>query len=666
MKKYLIILLSIFFTEISFSQSKVLNLKKATKNSFVVNKSSKSDDILEVNTNLSSIIADIKSTKFGEYFILESDGLVKTFNLGKPNIPIFGKLIELPLEASVKFKIISYDEEIIDLATNGISQKLIPAQPSISKSQELDTFYYDEKTYNEDKYSNTEIMSFEEIGILRSSRLGRIIINPIQYNPVKNKLRILNNLKIEIEFIGSNQTKTLEMKRKYSSTLFNNIIDNSTINSNTLTKQLTSGKITYVIIADRMFESTLSPFITHKQNLGYNVIVGYTDNPSVGNTTTSIKSYLGNLYNNPSNGYNPPQYVLLVGDIDKIPSFTSKITDAYYKDHITDLYYFDYTNDNIPDVFYGRFSASNTTQLIPQIYKTLEYEQYAMPDPTYLNETVLVAGNDATHELKWGNGQVNYGSNEYFNSMNGISAHTYLQDEPIGGNYSNKIISNINNGVGIANYSAHCSASGWADPSFTISDISNLTNVHKYGLWIGNCCRSNRFSESECFGEAALRASNKGAIGYIGATDYTLWDEDFWWAVGYKTVTANPIYNKNHLGAFDRLFHTHGEATDDWYVTQGQIVVGGNLAVQESSSTYKLYYWEIYHLMGDPSIKIITSCKTTNISGVISTDKSYTDCKIEVTNTTIQNNANVILDANASTTINGTFEVKIGSTLEVK
>jgi len=196
----------------------------------------------------------------------------------------------------------------------------------------------------------------------------------------------------------------------------------------------------------------------------------------------------------------------------------------------------------------------------------------------------------------------------------------------------------------------------------------SLTNAHKYGLWVGNCCRSNRFSESECFGEAALRVSNKGAVGYIGATDYSYWDEDYWWAVGFKTVSANPSYNASHLGAFDRLFHTHIESTANWYSTQGQLVIGGNLAVQESTSSRKLYYWEIYHLMGDPSLEITNniSCKTTNVSGVISSDKTYKDCKIEVINTSIQNNANVILDAKESTTINGPFEVKIGSTLEIK
>jgi hypothetical protein len=62
-------------------------------------------------------------------------------------------------------------------------------------------------------------------------------------------------------------------------------------------------------------------------------------------------------------------------------------------------------------------------------------------------------------------------------------------------------------------------------------------------MWIGNCCQSNTFYENECFGEAALRKANGGAIGYIGGSNNTLWDEDYWWGVGVNsTVVAQPTY----------------------------------------------------------------------------------------------------------------------------
>ena len=97
-----------------------------------------------------------------------------------------------------------------------------------------------------------------------------------------------------------------------------------------------------------------------------------------------------------------------------------------------------------------------------------------------------------------------------------------------------------------------------------------------------------------CFGVALLRASGKGAVGYIGGSDETLWDEDFWWGVGYKTAVAEPTYNASCLGAYDRTFHDHGEHFGEWYSTMDQMVFAGDLAVTQSGSSNTLYYWEVY------------------------------------------------------------------------
>jgi hypothetical protein len=194
-------------------------------------------------------------------------------------------------------------------------------------------------------------------------------------------------------------------------------------------------------------------------------------------------------------------------------------------------------------------------------------------------------------------------ANNYVNSENGY-ANVYKHPHPCTSE-AEKIRAEIGTGVGLANYTAHCNASGWYNPPFNTSHIARMINTNKYGLMIGNCCESSKFDVLECFGEALLRAEGKGAVGYIGGSADTYWDEDYYWSIGFRnTITANPTYDPLFLGVYDRLFHTQGEIYNSWITTFGAIITAGNTAVQISTTdmSMKKYYWEIYNLMGDPSI----------------------------------------------------------------
>ena len=591
MKKVSLFLFMFLFSFITFAQKQAKVPLKANENSFeVVNKDALS---LTIKSSLAALYFAERDTKGGDFMLLEAVGLIKTFDVGNPNLPVSSNLIEVPQDAEVVITIVSYDEEIIELADYGITNYIIPAQHSMSKSDDpIDVpFVINEDVYNKDEFFGNEIAFYEESGMMRATRLGRIQISPIQYNPVTNQLRVLNNLVVEIKFVGANMEKTQALKTKYASPYFDNTLTGSVLNyNNMVTKELV--RIPHmVIVSDRMFEAQLAPYIEWKELKGFDVTVGYTDD--IGTTNTAIKAYLQGIYE----GDDPMEFVLFVGDIAQIPPFTNG--------HVTDLRHCEYDGggDNIPDVFYGRFSANNAAELQPQIDKTLMYEQYTMPDPSYLSEVFLVAGDDAGYEMVHGNGAIRY-AEIYCDPANGINDHTYLQ--PLNnGEVSDIIFDDMNAGLALANYTAHCSPSGWATPSFSTSDVNALTNDGKYGLWIGNCCSSVEFQLDECFGEAALRKANGGAIGDIGGSNSTQWDEDYWWGVGYGTPVANPNYEDFGLGAYDGVFHTLANETNDisqWYNAQGQINVSGNLAVEASTSGSKQYYWEIYHLMGDPTL----------------------------------------------------------------
>ncbi len=538
------------------------------------------------------------------YTVLEVENFIPNGKIGFPALPSYKQLIEIPMDAQVEVNIISYDEEIINLNESGFVNPIIPMQPSLRKDQDPNTvqFYKNVEAYSTDNFIASPLVEVQVSGIARFVQLARLVISPFQYNPATNTIKVYKNIQFSLHYKDADYAKTQDFKQKYFSPVFENQFKNVLNHSSDVLKdQITQYPISYLIISPRTFETTLQPFIQLKTRQGYKVTVGYTD--VIGTTTTAIKNYITTQYTNGTAQNPAPTYLLLIGDIAQIPSFSGTTGS-----HPTDTYYgtMNGSSDIIPDMYIGRMSATTTTQLQAILDKVLEYEQYQMPDPSYLQYALMIAGVDATNAPTYGNGQINYGTQYYINATNGITSYTYLygSGSPIISNSPQAapaIKQNISDGIGFGNYTAHCGPTGWSDPTISTTDIPNFTNAHKYGLLIGNCCQSNKFDQTECFGEAILRAQNKGAVAYIGASDYSYWNEDYYYSTGVKAITANPTYDATKLGFYDKLFHSHGESTNDWFVSAAQINYGGNLAVEQSGSN-NVYYWEMYHLMGDPSM----------------------------------------------------------------
>ncbi len=562
--------------------------------------------VFAVQNSVAAIHASKIKTEDQNFIRLDVEGYGFSNHIGEPQLPVLKKLIEIPLGADLEIFFTYKSYKDLSLSDFNLHDYILPVQPSLSKSQDpaQAEFQFREDVYNIDDFLGDDLVSVTPLGIMRGVSIARLEISPVQYNPVSNVLRVHNDIAVEIRFIGGDISQTIVMKEDGMNPFFSGI-GKMLFNykkPESADNLFDRDPITYIIVSDPMFQEALQPFIAWKSKKGFRVVEAYTDNPQVGNSTISIKTYLKTFYENPPDGYQPQSFILIVGDVAQVPAFNGTTGN-----HVTDLYYAEYTGDKFPEAYYGRFSAVNIAQLQSQIDKTLEYEQYLFPDPTFLDEVVMVAGEDASHQMIWGNGQINYGTNYYFNENNGLFSHTYLQPEPAGGNYSIQIRQNVSDGVAYANYTAHCSASGWSKPAFTINHISALQNQSKYPLMVGNCCSSVAFGGNS-FGEDIMRAEGKGAIGYVGGSNNTYWDEDFHWAVGFTTITANPVYDPSSLGAYDRLFHNkEGVTIDDWHVTQGQMPTAGNLAVTQSGSSLTNYYWEIYHLMGDPSLMVYFS-----------------------------------------------------------
>ncbi|HPR58525.1 MAG TPA: C25 family cysteine peptidase [Bacteroidales bacterium] len=519
--------------------------------------------------------------------------------LGTPKLPASKKLIEIPFGAEVQVSVKNYTTTEYNLQDYGIKLPVFPNQPSLRKDQEPSDvpFEYNEQIYKKDFFIEHEMASVEILGVLRGYRLARITVAPVSYNPAKNILKVFNDIEVEITFSNADAALTEYVKSSTWSPYFE-VIRNSLVNTMRNgypnNPDLTKYPVKYLIVSPRMFETDLQPFIEWKTQKGFEIITGYTD--EIGTSYAQIQSWVHDQYNQGTPADPAPSFVLFVGDTPQIPAETGSSSGK-----MTDLYYASVDGDYFPEMYYGRFSATNSAQLVTQINKTLYYEKYEFTDPTYLNGVTLIAGADATWNPNVGQPTVYYGTENYFNEAHGFTNVYPYPASPYTGCYDPEKIA-----VSFINYTAHCSQTSWGDPNLSQSAVNAFINDGKYPLAIGNCCLAADFGYNECIGETWQRGVNKGSVAYIGSSPSSYWFEDFYWAVGAFPIQGNnngyvPTYEETTWGAFDAPFVSD-------YVTTGATVYVGNLAVTEvhiqgyPSHSSPIYYWQAYNVLGDPSL----------------------------------------------------------------
>ena len=246
--------------------------------------------------------------------------------------------------------------------------------------------------------------------------------------------------------------------------------------------------------------------------------------------------------------------------------------------------------------------VSSTTELSNLINKILTYEKYTMSDPSYLDETLLIAGWDESATSYIGKPTIQYASNYYFNSAHGINAHVFLTT----GSGQTTCYNYINN-VGFVNYTAHGDIQKWHDPQFTNTNVNSLTNNDKYFWAMGNCCLTANFKNAQnnqiCFGETMVRVANKGAFGYIGSVPESLWYEDYYFAVGAtSTFGQMPTQAQTTTGVYDAMFDDTGFNTLNAVPYIGNVAVTYAHAGNYQSSVTDEYYWRAYQCFGDGSV----------------------------------------------------------------
>ena len=542
------------------------------------------------------------TTEKGTFSVITMPETFPTGRYGTPELPAARKLIAVPQGATPRVVIKNYTETEYKLDEYGITT-IFPHQPSVRKDMKPEDikFIYNASAYSKKGFEERPVAEVQILGNARGLRIGTLTVYPVIYDASTNTIKVRNDIEVEVVFDNADKALTQSTYEKTFSIYFNDIYK-QVFNRDVYDEHpdLFNTPTYMLVIAPDSYASTLQPWIEWKTKKGIYVDVHYTS--ETGTTYNAIKNFVYDKYNTGVAQGKTPTFLVLVGDTPQIPNTTGSASEK-----VTDLYYSSVDGDDFPDMYCSRMCCSTTTELANLIEKILCYEE-VQTDPSYIGNALLIAGADSNWNPKVGQPTINYGTQNHFNA-----AHNYTNIYAYLSSYAN-CYSHLNDGIGLVNYTAHGSETGWYSPAFSVSDADALTNNGKYFLAIGNCCLAADYGYSGvCLGEAMIRGHQKGAYTYIGSCPSTYWYEDYYWSVGATNVfNQTPTPQNSSIGVYDVL------NWDTAFNTVNSIVFLGNLAVTYAhdnsyeGSISTQYYWQAYHCLGDGSVMPFCGMPTNN------------------------------------------------------
>ncbi len=536
---------------------------------------SENNDIITLQYSIPKYNIETITLNTKPYRLYTIDDESNSLNKGFPDLPTIDRSIIIPddKEMTVEILNIKYTEySNIDI---------ISSKGEISRIYNPNNIAYTfNSIYRQNIWYPQQNVELQAPYILRDFRGLVVQINPIQYNPILHKIRVVSEISVKISVAGPGITNVLERTKPLETINqeFGNIYTNHFINYNEQVSNFdytpVSDQGNMLVICYDSFYDAMIPFVTWKNMKGQPTqIVKLSD---IGSTASDINNYIENYYN--TNGLT---FVLLVGDAAQVPSLSASGGES-------DVSYSYITADYYSDLFIGRFSAETIEQVQTQVQRTIEYEKYPQAGADWYHKGLGVASNQGPGD----DGE--YDDEHIDNIRDKLLAYTYTE---VGQSYdpsgTSTIIANaVNNGLSVINYCGHGSTTSWGNGGgFSNSNVNILVNDNMLPFIVSVACVVGDFGGTTCFCEAWLRATHNGeptgAIAHFGSTINQDWDEPMDGQDEFNDILVESYENniKRTFGglAFNGVMHML-----DNYPSAG---------IDDAST---------WHVFGDPSVEVRT------------------------------------------------------------
>lgn len=606
----------------------------------------KTADGIVVTYNIPAYSA-IKESDSGAYR-LYADGFSPSYLPGYP--ALLSRMDIYPVPVGCRATV-----SILDGAYREIDLSLAPSLPlaAISDTSSL--------TYNPapiSPYSGyTPALVLEELpsGRHRGVDMARIRISPLQYNHEEGKLRVYSRLSYKITY---SSVKGAYAPMSLTSDLATAYMEPGSMFCPTPSSAPSAETVLdtsrgYLILTVPGLADALRTFVEWKRLLGFDVKVvsrdGWTSQDVMDTVKSEYQKDMGLMY------------LLIVGNHDLVPACVSNI--KYYDDdnipdsmhtHITELPYgcMDGANDDIPDIYRGRWPVSDYYDVEAIANKVMWYEQQPPLSKSFYNNGVHCAyfqhptQYKSTDHYGMERGAFIYISEQirdYMQACHGKSISRIYWEDPqfkridpyqwnrtgfangsfipqdvldeIARNQTfDDFFNEINNGRFYALYRGHGGVSHLDSrvdgPNFDFGMINRLDNAEWQPLFFSLTCLTGKFDE-DCFAGRMLSAQAGGAIGvYASSHSSYSGPNDMLAATLFNAIWPRPgfVHNTPYDASqydFDSIPACRlGQILDIGVLKMSEYYQQGNMAGNLVAN--RTYTAETTHCFGDPSMMFTT------------------------------------------------------------
>lgn len=481
----------------------------------------------------------------------------------------------------------------------------------------------------------------------RGQQLLDICITPVQYDFVNKKVRVYTMIQYCIQYSVTAFEKSISRfanERTNGNSFLENIILNYpsrelTTNPKSATSSVSSK---YLIVSVPKYSTAVNRFAEWKRTLGFNVQIAMRESWD----TTTVKNVVSTAYQTDN-----IEYLLIIGGHSDVPGI---IRNKYFNSrnhyHPTDLYYGCMSNGYTPDIFRGRILVNTGDEAMAVVDKIINYEKNPVSDEFFYKRGVHCAYfQDKQH---FENGQwlnkdscedrrfvltserIRDGMLSVIDSITRIyktetntypkywSLYDYANGEEIPDELQKPTFEwdgdsiDINNCINQKAFYVlirdHGSDSTWIDPSYTRSNIKNLSNGSYLPVVFSICCHTGKFDVANCFCESFLKKENGGCVAIYGATQSSLSGPNDVMAEGMFDAIWPSLNLRPRFGIINNVSYS---PTPTPTYRLGQILDQGLKRCDEAylntnKAWYPRYTSELFHCYGDPSMMIYTDRPT--------------------------------------------------------